>query len=152
MAFRAIAERDPAAGPVGVYKNLKVFDLRTGACRDTKRQWSGRAIAGAHKDLKVAEGESFVITDARPFVRESTRQRMLAGDRANSEKGARGFREVHAWVFGTLSDDDTDPGASARRITYHPFERGVFFYADTGEEFTGAARVTFASDGNVYAE
>jgi hypothetical protein len=141
MTFRPVADRDPYSGLVGVYKNLN--------SRDPKTQWSVRALSGPHKGLKVAEGESVTLTDCGAYVRESTRQRMIAGSRDNAAKASRGHREVHAWITGYLADND--PEELGRRVTYHPFESGEFFHADNGQPFTRAESVTFARDGNSYA-
>jgi hypothetical protein len=121
MTVRPVNDRDAYGVLVGVYKNL--------GTRDPKRQWSVRALEGPSKGLKVAEGDSVVLTGCGAFVRESTRQRMLAGS-ADQGKGNKGHREVHAWLTGYLSDDD--PAPRARRVTYRPFERGEFFTPATG--------------------
>jgi len=142
MTFRSFAGREYRGVRVGGYRNL--------ASRDPKTQWSFKALDGPDKGLKVAEGESAALTDCAPYVRRSTRERILAGS-ADQAKGQKGHREVHAWITGILAEDEPELAAPAR-VTYHPFERGDFFYPDTGETFTGAALVVFSHDGHCYTE
>lgn len=141
MAVRPVSDRTGYGVLVGVYKNL--------GTRDPKKQWSVRALEGEHKGLKVAEGDSVVLTGCGAFVRESTRRRMIAGS-ADQGKGHKGHREVHAWLTGYLCDDD--PAPAARRVTYRPFERGEFFTPSDGQPFRGAERVVFATDGSAYTD
>jgi hypothetical protein len=139
--WRPINDRTPNGVLVCVYKNL--------ASRDPKRQWSVKALEGPHKGLKVAEGESVTLVGVRPFVREATRQRILSGGRGGAA-GHRGHREVHAWLIGRMVDELSLEAPA--RVTYHPFERGEFFYAADGRAFTSASAVVFAADGSAYVE
>lgn len=129
--------------PVGVYQNLNTLE------------WSVRALAGPDKGKKVAEGDSLTLVDCGAFVRLSTRDRLVAA-RANpgAGKGAKGHKEVHAWLTGLVVPDDVVPVDPAlrvhRAVTYRPFDRPEFFYPDTGEVFTGAPVLTFWSDRRVY--
>lgn len=124
--------RDMCAGKASVYRNLNA--------RSVAQQWSVKAADGAHKGLKVAEGEAVVITDAVAFVRLSAQQRIADG----------AAREVHAWITGTLTDGAVTV-TDMRVITYRPRERGSFYYVDNGEAFTGADVVVFGTDGKAYA-
>jgi hypothetical protein len=129
--------------PLEGYRNL--------GTKDTNRQWSFKASSGPDKGKKVAEGDSVTLHAVTPFVRESTRARLVAAKNdPGTGKGEKGFREVHAWLVGSVGEP-VFPTESARRVTYRPFERPDFFYADTGETFTGAAVVVFHTDGSVYA-
>jgi hypothetical protein len=141
MPIRPVNARAAYGVLVGVYKNL--------GTRDPKRQWSVRALEGPSKGLKVAEGDSGVLTGCGAYVRESTRQRMIAGS-VDQAKGHKGHREVHAWLTGYLCDEDAAP--AGRRVTYRPFERGEFFTPCDGQPFGVAERVVFASDGFAYTD
>jgi hypothetical protein len=133
------------------FEGVALEGYRNLGTKDPNRQWSFKASTGPDKNKKVAEGDSVTLHGVTPFVRESTRARLVAA-KANpgTGKGAQGFREVHAWLVGTVGAP-VFPTDSARQICYRPFERGEFFYADTGETFTGAEAVVFHTDGKVYA-
>ena len=143
--FKAVAGRDPIGIPVGAYRNL--------GTNDPARAWSFRALAGPDKGKKVAEGDSATIVGCTPYVRVSTRDRIVSAAACPGDgKGAKGHREVHAWIVGVLVPDGVVPVSdSDRAISYNPYRRADFHYADTGETFTGCHAVTVNTDGKAYA-
>ena len=84
--------------------------------------------------------------DASPLVSAAQWQRSRT---AAADGGPK--RSVHAWIKGmqVSHGDDCSPPSDVsrlRRITYNPARHEsdsvpVFHYADTGEEWTGSARV-----------
>jgi hypothetical protein len=142
--FKAIDGRNPYGIPVGAYRNL--------GTKDPARQWSFRALAGPDKGKKVAEGDSATLTGCTAYVRSSTRDRIVAAPANPGDgKGAKGHREVHAWIVGTLMPDGVVPVCDgARRVAYNPYRRGDFHYADTGATFGNARVVTVDIDGCAY--
>ena len=133
--IKPVNGRNPYGIELGFYRNL--------GTRDPAKQWSGRALSGPDKGKKVCEGDSVTLVNCAVFVRLSTRERIA---------GTQGHREVHAWITGTLIDDGTTvvPATGARRVTYNPYRRADFHYADNGDTFTGAGVVTFDIDGHAY--
>ena len=142
--FKPVDGRNPYGVPVGAYRNL--------ATKDTARQWSFRALDGPDKGRKVAEGDSATLTGCSAYVRSSTRDRIVAAHNAPGDaKGAKGHREVHAWIVGVLVADGVVPvPPGARRIAYNPYRSGEFHDADTGAAWTGANAVTVDIDGRAY--
>lgn len=143
--FKPVPGRNPFGIPVGVYTNRA-------AGNDTSRQWSFRALAGPDKGKKVAEGDSATLIDCTPFVRTSTRERIVAA-KANpgDGKGAQGHREVHAWIVGyLLPDGEVPPAPGDPRVSYNPFVRGDFYYVESGETFIGADTITAGVDRQIY--
>lgn len=129
----------------GVYQNLNTLE------------WSVRALEGPDKGKKVAEGDSVTLVDCVPFVREPTRARLVAARlHPGAGKGAKGHKEVHAWIAGYVVPDDVIPPhgggnpIEAHRVTYRPFDRADFYYPASGETFTGAPVVTFWHDRCAY--
>ena len=130
---------------VGVYRNLKKGAVTRG------EGWSIRAEDGLSKGRKVGAANTVTLTGVTTYVRESTRARLVAAKANPGEgKGSQGFREVHAWLIGKVTDGEVVTG-SEREVTYRPFERGEFFYTDTGETFLRAGVVRFTEDGKAWA-
>lgn len=145
--IKSFGGRDPYGVKVGGYINLLAV-----ARNDSSAQFSFRALEGPDKGKKVAEGDCATLINCTGFVRTATRERLVAA-KANpgQGKGDKGFREVHAWIVGTLMFEDfITPEPNARRVTYRPFERGDFFYPDNGETFVRAEALTFDVDRGVY--
>ena len=122
-----------------IYKNLNkpgYYSLKQQTVENGKRDWRvvGHCTA-AH------------LSDCVPYVSEATRQKMI---RLLPKRG----KEVHAWVVGNLisvegfkpfsgrdvvtqwRDDYKDAVVSP--VTYHPLERGEFFYRASGGEWCGS--------------
>lgn len=138
--IKSFSGRQFAGIKCGVYRNLN-----TG-------EWSVKALEGPDKGKKVAEGDSLTLTGCTPFVRDSTRRRLVdAKANPGTGKGSQGFREVHAWIVGyVLQDDVIEHRAGDDRVTYRPFDRPDFFYVDSGDSFTGADTLTFSTGGEVF--
>lgn len=89
----------------------------------------GFVISSKPKGKLLAYVDTVTLTDASCVVRESTRQRVING-----------YREVHAWVVGTL--ESVSPVAhGSRKLTYNPYRCGSFTI--DGEPVSDLPRVTF---------
>lgn len=77
----------------------------------------------------VGHVEQIALVDVSFVVKENGRIRSI-----NVQ------REVHAWVAGTQIDAAAVRN-TGRVIRYCPFERGAFYFLDSGEEVTTSAAV-----------
>ena len=120
MTIDAVKGRDPyAAGEVCIYKNLN------------NRRWSITAVKGNdNRGQLLGYADEIGLVSARMVVKQSRREVIAAG----------GHREVVAWVVGKLADPHL---TDARRVTFRPRERALFFDVASGEDITTADAVRF---------
>ena len=69
------------------------------------------------------------LTDVEFRVSEAGRQRVLKEGRKN----------VHAFVIGTLTDEELDTPVD---VSYNPYKAGFFYRKDNGEAVHSASKVT----------
>lgn len=76
--------------------------------------------------------DSLNLTDVEFRVSEAGRRRVLKEGRKN----------VHAFVIGTLTDEELDTTID---VSYNPYKAGYFFRKDNGEPVTRAQKVTLVN-------
>ncbi len=94
---------------------------------------------------KIDSASAFIVYDAKTKVSEATRVTMCKGKAAGKL-----CRQVHAYITGSAYKKARTVRTSLipqlRRITYRPYERPDFFYADNGETFTSANKLLFLNN------
>lgn len=90
-----------------------------------------------YKNVEIADAEFLVDEEAR-----------LQGIEWNATS-----RTLSGWVQGSLiSYDEPQSLEDLREVCYHPWERGEFFYRDTGKKVESAPYVYFHSDQKAYVK
>ena len=80
-----------------------------------------KTLSVQNKKHVIHYADEVLLEDAKFWVSEAGRQRVLAEERKN----------VHAKIRGHWIDVDTRPDTNWRRVRYNPYVRGCFFYAES---------------------